>query len=206
MKRGLGGLHRKDLMVKIRQARLRKAHLRQALAQGSAQARAGGGGRLREKRVQRLQRALSARKEQLNQALANAGEAEERISKRARGEEEGGGARHGMAGRARGAAGAAHGKGLERAQKAIEARKEDLDRQLRHHQEIEDALRKRLQDSASQVLSLYDPTEISAEQEELEAEETANDSDDTGSDSGGQSSRSASKSSKRSSKKGRKGR
>lgn len=194
MRRGFGGMHRKDLMVKIRQAKLRRAHLRQAIAQSSRELNPGA--MLREKRLLRAQQAIAARKEQLHQAIKNASETEERITKRAQGKE-------GRSAAARREGGEFRGKGLERAQKAVEAHKERLDRMLRNQKEIEDTLRQRLQDSGTQVLSLYDPTEITVEQEELEAEEEEEDDNGSSGSSGG--GYHAAKSGKRAAKKGRKG-
>jgi hypothetical protein len=192
-------------MLKLRQAKLRRAHLRLALAQGSGRSRSGGG-TLREKRLLRARQALSARKEELHQALRTASETEERVNQRSQSE-----ARRRSAGSDEGES---QDKGFERAQRLIEARKERLDRQLRTYQEIEDGLRRRIQESGAQVMSLYDPTEITAEEEELEAEaEEEVDDDDSGgndvgngSNAGRQASKKSSKASRRAARKGRKGR
>lgn len=163
MKRGFGGMNRKDLMLKIRRARLRKARLRQALAQGPGQLR--GVGMLRQKRLQRIQQALSARQERLQEALKNNDEARSRLSQRASSQE-------GRAASSRAVVGGLiFGKGLERAQQIAEARRQRLERMLRNSKAIEDAVKKRLQASGAQVLSLYDPTEITAEQEALQENE-----------------------------------
>jgi hypothetical protein len=197
MKRGLGGINRKDLTVKIRQAQLRRVQLRQAMAQGSGQVREGVGN-AREKGLLRAQHAVLARTEQLRQALKNASQAEERIIELEHGKGgHGATARHG--------AGEISIKRLERARKAIEARKERLDRMLRNQKEIESALRQKLQDSGAQVLSLYDPTEITVEQEELAAAGEGKEDEDIGHGGGSGGGHHAAKSGKRASKKSRKG-